>query len=174
MRALSEVYHLSWLLAFVLTLAGCVCAKRLSYSLDDLRAHNAIEHDGSLSRADAAPGAARAPTAPDPARLASLLPEGADALTLDDLCRVRRARDAALARPLSHLHAEIARGEVALAFLMFARRDGTVPASDFRCWFGQDRLPDGWAPPMRSQGLFATRNVAAQVAQRVAQLAKGE
>ncbi|KZV87266.1 hypothetical protein EXIGLDRAFT_773842 [Exidia glandulosa HHB12029] len=32
-RALCEVYHLSWLLAIVLTLVGCFCSKRLAFDL---------------------------------------------------------------------------------------------------------------------------------------------
>ncbi|KZV87263.1 Cloroperoxidase [Exidia glandulosa HHB12029] len=175
-RALCEVYHLSWLLAIILTLAGCFCSKRLAFDLSDLRIHGAIEHDGSLSRGDAVPNSQLAPCDPDPARLNSLLStsDGKD-LTLDDLCKVRRMRDKALRTPLSKIHDEIARGEIALAYALFAsNKDGKVQVQHFRTWFGGDRLPEGWTPPAVQQGLFATRAVSQEVAKKVAVLAKSE
>ncbi|KZV78928.1 Cloroperoxidase, partial [Exidia glandulosa HHB12029] len=108
-RALQAGYNLSWPLAFILALGACIlCSKRLSgFDLSDLRLHNAIEHDGSLSRSDTPAGSKLAPIAPDAERLASLLGSGED-LTLDDLAAVRRARDKALTTPLSAMHNRIA------------------------------------------------------------------
>lgn len=180
-NALREVYNVSLILAIVLTLAGCLlCAPgggtisfRSSFSLSDLAQHGKIEHDGSLSRPDARPGSLVAPCPPDPARLASLCAD-ADSLTLDDMCRVRAARDAQLRKPLSLFHAEVARGEVALTYGTFARPDGRVLANDLRTWFGQDRLPSGWTAPHATQGLFATMGRAKWVKDRVAEIRKSE
>ncbi|EJD42427.1 heme-thiolate peroxidase [Auricularia subglabra TFB-10046 SS5] len=181
-NALRDVYNLSLLLAVVLTVAGCLlCGPgagtftfRSSFSLSDLAQHGKIEHDGSLSRPDARQGSLLAPCPPDPARLASLCSENADSLTLDDMCRVRAARDAQLRQPLSLFHAEVARGEVALTYGTFARADGRVLVSDLLTWFGQDRLPYGWSRPRETQGLLATMKRAKRVRGRVAEIRKSE
>ncbi|EJD42429.1 heme-thiolate peroxidase [Auricularia subglabra TFB-10046 SS5] len=169
-RALRAGYNLSWPLAFLLSFGTALLIGRGAlrrFSLADLAAHNVIEHDGSLSRADATGPVA--PTQPDAARMASLLGDG-ETLGLDDLAKVRAARDAellALGKPLSGVHTRIARGEVALAYAMFAdAASGKVPVELFRTWFGGDRLPYelGWTPPATPQGLLATQKLGKQVA----------
>lgn len=90
-HALCEVYALSTIFAFLLTIVAfiwCghvrpsrnantfitrVLTTRLRLSLHDLAKHNRIEHDGSLGHADAQPGEEFAPVVPDEHRLNELL-----------------------------------------------------------------------------------------------------
>lgn len=171
-RALRAGYNLSWPLAFFLAFGTALLIGHgplRRFSLADLAVHNVVEHDGSLSRADTREGETYAPTKPDPERMASLLGDGTE-LSLADLARVRASRDAellTLGKPLSGLHARIARGEVALAYAMFVdAARGTVSVELFRTWFGGDRLPYelGWAPPAVPHGFLATQKLGKQVA----------
>jgi hypothetical protein len=59
----------------------------------------------------------------------------------------------------------IARGEVALAWLVMRGRRGddgkgeVIPVRWVKEWFGEERLPNGWARPVRSVGLIEVTRV---------------
>ncbi len=74
--------------------------------------------------------------------------EAASLLGLEDIARarVRREREAG---PLGMFQARLARGEIALAFGVFATTLGDkmgIPADFLRTWIMDERLPDGWKP----------------------------
>lgn len=71
--------------------------------------------------------------------------------------RVRREREEVRAgkQPLDGVHAEIARGEMAIALGMFSHEEDGIPAATLKCWMKDERLPDGWKPT-HIQGLLNT------------------
>jgi hypothetical protein len=137
----------------VLTLGGVVACghaglrEGLTFSLHDLARHNRIEHDGSLTHAEAKPGHDFAPVTADPAAIARALTFSSDGgahMTLEDLARARV--DAEGEHELDSIHARIGRGEVALTLLTMG--DGErVPTDRLQTWYGEDRLPDDYVPP---------------------------
>ena len=69
--------------------------------------------------------------------------------------RVRRENEC---RPVDGLHAEIARGEMAIVFGIWEKKmkdDAGVSREWLRDWFENDRLPRDWKPT-HTQGLFNT------------------
>ena len=106
LNALRAVYNLSLPLAILLTSGGFFLCGRNGYpsvpflgtiDLHDLARHGRIEHDGSLAHADAERHAVFAPTVPDHAMLEDVLAEARGGyLTMDELVRVRRRKDAVL------------------------------------------------------------------------------
>lgn len=74
--------------------------------------------------------------------------EAAFMLGLEDIARARVRREKE-AGPLGRLQARIARGEIAIAFGVFATTIGDkvgIPADFLRTWILDERLPDGWKP----------------------------
>ncbi|KAH8114281.1 Cloroperoxidase [Phellopilus nigrolimitatus] len=200
-HALRIVYNCSTPLAWLLSvvgflwcghLSGSGLSTRLALDLHDLARHNRIEHDGSLVHADAAPGKNYAPVVPDPVRLTEVLDAGSadrfavrdakpskGALTFLDFARVRFLRDRALVRPLDRVHAEITRGEVALILLAMSEGDESanagehvIPRARLSQWFGEERLPDGWAVPRTQIGLLRTASLGRKVGSECARLAR--
>jgi Peroxidase, family 2 len=168
--ALREVYNLSIPLAVIFTFVGILlCGHGFSLDLDDLAAHNKIEHDASLAHRDAPKGCSRAPITVDPDYLRSFLgyATGHHGLTLDDFARARHVREAALKKPLGRLHAEIGHGEAALAWILMADEHGEVPLATLESWWGDERLPDGWKRPQKTIGLLQTRKRAQDIAMRM-------
>ena len=114
LNALQAVYNLSLPLAIYATCVAFLFSGRNGYptvpflgtiDLLDLARHGFLEHDGSLAHADAKPHAVFAPTAPDHALLEDMLAEAKGGyLTMDDLIRVRRRKDAVLAEEGRGLH----------------------------------------------------------------------
>jgi hypothetical protein len=165
-----EHYHISLPLAIVLSLGGTLtCGRHFKIDLQDLARHNVIEHDASLTHANASPEARYAPVAVDKALLQHLLDVSKDSeiLTFDDLVSVRATRDATLAKPLSRVHGVISRGEVALTVQTLGDEEGNMPKQFIREWFGDERLPNGWCKPARPIGLWHTSRIANWVGQLV-------
>jgi Peroxidase, family 2 len=137
--------------------------------LEDLALHNKIEHDASLTHADAAPGGKYAPIDVDNDLLEGLLNVSKDDnyLTLNDLVRVRAARDASLDKPLSSFHDAIARGEVALTVQLFANAEGRILKQFVREWFGEHRFPQGWHKPTTVVGLMSTTRLVNRVGELI-------
>ncbi|KAH9958675.1 Cloroperoxidase [Lactifluus volemus] len=157
--ALREHYHLSLPFAALLSIFGTlICGWRFKIDLGDLAQHNMIEHDASLTYADAMPGSKYAPVDVDDELLQKLLDvsQNSNYLTLDDLVKVRAARDATLDQPLSLLHDAISRGEIALTAKLFTNPEGQIPKQFIREWFGEQRLPEGWYRPKFMIGLIST------------------
>jgi Peroxidase, family 2 len=157
--ALRGHYNLSLPFAALLSLSGTlICGRHFKIDLEDLAQHNKIEHDASLTHADATPGSKYAPVDVDEELLQNLLDvsQNGNYLTLDDLVKVRAARDATLDQPLSLLHGIISRGEVALTAKLFANPKGQIPKQFIREWFGEQRLPEGWYRPKAVIGFIST------------------
>ncbi|KAL6298799.1 Chloroperoxidase, partial [Sparassis latifolia] len=159
-HALRAGYRLSAPLAWVLTRGGffLLGQRRAHICLADLARHNCIEHDASLVHPDVAHRDEYAPLHPAPHMLDAFLAHAADGalMTPADVARARVAREASYARPMDALHAEIARGEMAIAALRTRTKDAEpaplpqplpgVPVEMLRTWMHEERLPDGWAP----------------------------
>ncbi|KAJ7194985.1 Chloroperoxidase [Mycena pura] len=176
LHAVKTVYNLSFPLALLLTVgAFLTCAKfsvnrswswlpvSVAWTLDlaDLSARgwDKIAHDAALVHVSGAPL-----HAPDPALLADLLAaaraQPKQGLTLRGLAEVHTARVRALPprRPLSSLHAQIAAGECALAWLVMRHpAAGVVEVDTLAQWFGEERLPDVWQRPNEPVGLVQAR-----------------
>jgi len=148
-------------------------------NLEDLARHGRIEHDGSLCHADTPAGEDYAPTEYDPNLLQrflsaatghvvlSLYHEQQDgeqnALTMQDIARVRLIRNKELTKPFDAFHHEITMGEAALIFLTFAvptepgskekKEKEVVPREWVRQWFEEERLPMDWKAPKERIGI---------------------
>ncbi|TDL16337.1 Cloroperoxidase [Rickenella mellea] len=173
-HAMKTVYNLSTFLAFFLAIVGAIfCGNGLSLNLHDLALHDRIEHDASLTHADALPGDKYAPIDVDQSLVSDLLDSspGGD-LTLEDLARVRVRRDKSAVVPLDGVHAEISRGECALVLNVFGDEKGMVPKRELRQWFGEERIPDGWRGPKETVGIRNTFAKSKEVRQEVARLTK--
>jgi hypothetical protein len=163
-------YHVSLPLATILSVVGTfICGRRFTIDLEDLALHNYIEHDASLTRANARPDGRYAPVDVDKELLENLLDasKNRDFLTFEDLLRVRAARDQTLLTPLSKFHGAISRGEVALAVQTLGDSEGRISKQFIREWFGEDRLPEGWLKPATTIGLLSTTRIVNRVADLV-------
>jgi hypothetical protein len=150
-------------MAILLSLGGTVmCGRHFKIDLEDLARHNVIEHDASLTHADALPGARYAPVAVDKELVQCMLDTshpGSDVLTFDELVTVRANRDAKLRRPFTRAHGIIARGEIALTVQTLGDEEGNMPKKDIEQWFGQERLPEGWTKPATTIGIWITTRI---------------
>lgn len=188
LAAIRNVYKLSTPLALLLAIVGFLTcghltgsglSTRLHLDLHDLARHGRIEHDGSLGHADTHTGSKYAPTTPDPALVKQLLDASAKVssaesgtLTLEDLSHARAERDKQISKPLDAIHAEIARGEVALTFRTFADAHGKVSKAWLAQWYGEDRLPDDWVAPQEEIGLVNTMKISSAVKEEVEKIEK--
>jgi len=157
-------------LAFLLSVGGTfACGRYFKIDLQDLARHNVIEHDGSLTHANAVPEGRYAPVAVDKELLQHLLDVSGnpDVLTFDELVAVRANRDATLSRPLSRLHGVVARGEVAMTVQIFGDEEGNMPKQYIKEWFGEERLPIGWTKPTTAIGLYNTNRISNWVGELV-------
>lgn len=171
-----EHYHLSLPLAALLSFVGTfVCGHNFKIDLEDLARHNVIEHDASLTHANAMPSGRYAPVNVDKRLLQHLLDtsQNPDVLTFDDLVTVRANRDKTLGRPLSKAHNIIARGEVALTVQTFGDQEGNMPKRYIQEWFGKEQLPSGWVKPAIATGLLSTTRIANWVGELVKRKLKG-
>ncbi|KAF9458578.1 Chloroperoxidase [Collybia nuda] len=169
-RALQQVYHLSFTLALVLSLAAVIfCGNGFRLDLGDLCKRNKIEHPGSLVHDDCLPGQQFASSVPSSKLLRCFLryaPRG-HGLNLDDFATARVDRESKLALPLDQLHSQIATGESALTWLVMKDQHDEVPKEIIKEWYGEERLPHGWVPPATAITLLSARGVAKMIAQRM-------
>ena len=137
------------------------CGRHFKIDLEDLARHNVIEHDASLTHANAIPHGRYAPVNVDKELLQHLLDssQNPDVITFDDLVTVRANRDRTLIRPLSKAHSIISRGEVALTVQTFGDQEGNMPKRYIQEWFGKERLPSGWVKPAIATGLWNTSRI---------------
>ncbi|KAJ3851424.1 hypothetical protein EV368DRAFT_43173 [Lentinula lateritia] len=93
-------------------------------------------------------------------------------LTLSDLAGLRVSRESGLCgmQKLSGVHEQVALGESALTWLIFARKGEGIPVKYFKQWFGEERIPDGWTRPEKTIGLFDARKAAGVVQQEMYRL----
>jgi hypothetical protein len=150
-----------------------------SIDINELAAHNRIEHDASLIHPDTNQGEDFAPlhinqrmltecmswltTKPVEGPDGSIMKQEVDFIRAEDVARARVNRERR-SMPLDGLHAEIARGEMAIALLAFANPSSLfrgavsgVPKEWLKEWLSLERMPQGgtWHPNKRV-GLFDT------------------
>lgn len=139
-------------------------------NLYDIGKHNAIEHDASLVHHDTPQGEAFAPTQIDQTLVAELIndvkptntqsaetAEQQPLMNAIDVARARIRRERG-SKPLDKVHAEIARGEMAIILGVWETKSKDkvgVPAEWMRRWIGHEKLPEGWKPT-HTQGLLDT------------------
>ncbi|KAH9177618.1 Cloroperoxidase [Lactarius sanguifluus] len=146
-HALQEGYGLSTPLAHLLVHGGIFLLGQIgAFGLNDLARHNRIEHDASLVHDD---------TKAEDGRV----------LTAEDIARARVERESQCPA-LSSLHAEVARGEMAIALGLFGQENADhqegVPLEMLHQWLAEERLPEGWKPT-HTQGLLQTIRTAREI-----------
>jgi len=166
-RGLKACYGLSSPLAAFLTTGGWLLIKRLGrISLFDLGLHNGVEHDASVVHLNCPPGQKDAPIEIVPELVEEFtssivrdaseksgreLSEAEVLVTGHDIVRARIRREKT-SKPLDAVHAEIARGEMAIILGVWnqkpADKDGEegIPLPWMRTWLADERLPEGWRP----------------------------
>ncbi|KDQ28654.1 hypothetical protein PLEOSDRAFT_1029861, partial [Pleurotus ostreatus PC15] len=170
--ALQKCYNLSLPLAIVLSYGGFILLHRYNFlrgiDLREVGKHGFVEHDASLVHRDTPVYYAPVEIVPqwvdallEDAHM--LLHDGEWAfkvMAADQQLGHQLGREAgAEAQGIDAVHAEIARGEMAIVLGMWEVEDWPaglgVPAEWFREWIMYERLPGGWRP-MRTQGLLDT------------------
>lgn len=178
-QALKEGYHLSTVLAYILAFGGVfLLAQYRHLSLADLARHNLIEHDASLFHLDAHNEDEYAPIPVNESLIKTTLEEGGryhpGRMTLEDVANIRVKREAE-SRPLDGVHAEVARGEMAVAIGILGGENAAAEGVDMdvlRLWVRQERLPDGWRPN-HTQGLYRTYRMTTVVRERMKAIKEG-
>ncbi|KAF8838166.1 Cloroperoxidase [Paxillus ammoniavirescens] len=179
-RALKEGYQLSTVLAYILSFGGLfILAQFRKMSLLDLSRHNLIEHDASLFHMDAHNDDEYAPAEVSDSLANVSLKEGGryqeGRMTLEDVANIRVKREEEC-KPLDGVHAEIARGEMAIAIGILGGKDAAKSGLDLdvlRLWVEDERLPDGWKPD-HTQGLYQTYKMTTVVRDRMKALKTGK
>jgi Peroxidase, family 2 len=179
-KALIECYGLYTFFAYFLAYGTIVLIHQWGpLCLADIGRHGGVEHDASLAHKDTPPGEVYAPDEIDEQALEHsmgwMTEEGDGFIDAEDVARARVHRER-LSKPLDSTHAEIARGEMAIALLLFAPKggpSGTAPADYMREWIGSERLPLGgtWKP-VRKVGLFATMKTSREMKNAMAAFRK--
>lgn len=126
--ALMKCFRLSKPLAWALTHGALTLLDQGSapFELHDLARHNKVEHDASLYHPNAGPREEYAPIHGDAELLKDFFATSADGrvMTPEDVARVRVRREAET--PLDLVHAELARGEMAIVLNMFNNPDAAL------------------------------------------------
>ena len=128
-QALQDCYSLSKPLSIALTKGAMLLLDQggvdNGFCLGDLGRHDRVEHDGSLYHLDVEEDQEYASTAIDHAMLADFFTYSSDGkvMTMEDVARVRVAREASAkkrrdGKGLDIVHAELARGEMAIVLHM--------------------------------------------------------
>lgn len=166
-RGLKACYGLSSPLAYFLAYVGFLFIGKFGRSLDlyEIGIHRrfGVEHDASLVHHDTRMGHKYAPIDIDSKLVETLIrdvqpsrkemdarsdPEEKFLLNYEDVARARVRREAEC-RPIDAVHAEIARGEMAIILGVWETKSDTktgIPVDHFRRWISEERLPDGWTP----------------------------
>ena len=168
-----EVYNIDIFLAHLFTTGGNLVIQpdliggifTQTVNLEDLGKHNAIEHDGSLTRKDMSQGDG---LKLDAGLLQAMLDDSStDFLDFNTLgkSRARLEKDMA-ARGLPPLDGKadfIAYGESALILETFGQATGQAPKDMVKLFFAEERLPDGYQKPAEVITIPSTVDLAAQV-----------
>jgi len=179
-KALKEGYHLSSGLAYILAFGGVLLLSQFrDMSLFDLARHNLIEHDASLFHMDAHNEEEYAPTVSSDKLTKVSLERGGRYLpgrmTLEDVANIRVKREAE-SLPLDGVHAEIARGEMAIAIGVLGGENAATEGLDMdvlRLWVQEECLPDEWKPN-HTQGLYKTYRMATVIRKRMKAMKEGK
>ncbi|KDQ21598.1 hypothetical protein BOTBODRAFT_26034 [Botryobasidium botryosum FD-172 SS1] len=169
-KAQHDVFNFSVELATSIATAGLMlCGSNGTLNLNDLDAHNVIEHDASLTRADAATGDDHTIVPWIVEEVLSYSSDG-EVMTLDDFARARVAREAHLpdARLNGTSYVVAASTESVFSHHAFLDESGRgARVEDLRTWYLEERLPYDWAPPAHELGLEEVTKAAADFAKLV-------
>jgi len=188
-RGLQACYGLSTFCAMFLSFVGYLVLWKFGrISLHEIGKHNAVEHDASLVHHDTSEGQTFAPIEIDHSLVDLLVsdvkpssaeidespdPNAKFLMNYEDVARARVRREAEC-KPVDGLHAEIARGEMAIILGVWeVKTDDKVgiPVDYFKQWIGEERLPDGWKPD-HSQGLLNVIHRSLQIKGAMNQMTK--
>ncbi|KAJ3973570.1 Cloroperoxidase [Lentinula raphanica] len=201
-RAITEVYNVSFPLALMLTVPGFLLYAQfqlhwksiglwsipvLSYtltlsSLASFGPGLKIAHRASLVHPD------YPSEKPDMSMVHGLLSAnssltGSDEergyFTLHDLASLRVSRESSPSDKLDTIHEQVALGESSLTWLIFAKHVSAtgspgIPLSYLEQWFGDERIPDWWTRPTETIGLIQARKLAQQVQEEMELIRKGK
>lgn len=178
-RALREGYGLSTALAAILSIGAVLMLGQFrQISLADLARHNLIEHNASLFHRNARDGEEYAPRCPDCSLLKAVVHQGGHykpgRITLEDVANIRAKRE--MNDILDFTHAEIARGEMAIAIGVLGGPNADKEGLDFevlKTWVKYERLPDGWKPD-HTQGLYHAYKMATVIRNRMNDIKNGK
>lgn len=183
MNGLIEGYGLHWLFAWFLTFGGFFLILQWGpVSLHDLRRHYwapskfGVEHNASLVHNNIEDGEEYAPWNVDHDLYDELVK---DAKTLHTAsgeekyldatdtarARVRREKSCAV---LDAVHAEIARGEMAIALNLFSDEQnggppGSIPVRWMHDWLKHEMIPRGWTRPSKPLGISPVKAMAGKI-----------
>ncbi|KAJ8472950.1 heme-thiolate peroxidase [Pleurotus djamor] len=137
-------------------------------SLTDISRVHGVEHNCSLVHDDVPKDGEYPTSMPNLCLLDKLLEDSQNKLTLavEDIARARIRREASPEYKVNNitldaLHAEIARGEMALVLDILG--DGNeIPLATLRNFFQEERLPENWEPK-HPQGLVRTARLARRI-----------
>jgi hypothetical protein len=170
-HGLKAGYHLSTFLAWFLTIGTYFLLWQFTrLSLSDIGRHNYIEHDASLAHQNTELEDEYAPCEVDDTLLAALCADaktpgkGCARLSAVDIARARVRRETESPK-LTPVHAEIARGEMAIALGVFGGKNGSkegIPVEWLKEWIKDERLPQGWKFT-HTQGMCETVRASADI-----------
>ncbi|KAF8972047.1 Chloroperoxidase [Flammula alnicola] len=189
-RGLKECYGLSAPLAYFLSYVGFLIIRKLGrrVSLYQVGLHGAVEHNASLVHHDTPDGEKYAPIEIDQKLVEALIgdvrptlkeiqassdPEEKLLLNYEDIARARIRRECEC-KPIDSVHAEIARGEMAIILGVWETKTKTkagIPVDFYRRWISEERMPEGWKPD-HVQSLRDVVNRSKSVRTAVAKLRK--
>ena len=163
-RGLKACYGLSTSCAMFLSFGGYILLRKFRrVSLYEIGKHNAVEHNASLVHHDILEGQIFAPIEIDHSLVDALVsdvkpslaeiekspdPTAEFLMNYEDVARARIRREAEC-NPVDNLHAEIARGEMALVLGLWELKTKEkigIPVDYLKRWIGEESLPDGWKP----------------------------
>ena len=170
-RGLKACYGLSTFCAMFLSFGGFFLLRKFGrINLYDIGKHSAIEHNASLVHHDTPEGQIYSPIGIDHSLVDALVsdvkPSSAEIrkssdptakflMNFEDVARARVRREAEC-KQVDSLHAEIARGEMAIILGVWEVKTKDkvgIPMDYLKRWIGEERLPDGWQPN-HTQGLL--------------------
>lgn len=185
-RGLKACYGLSTPLAAFLSIVGFMLLRHVGrLDLFRIGKHGQVEHNASLVHYDTPLGDTFAPIEIHEDLVDKLLedvktgaPEASDATKLMNatdvaIARVRREKESPT---LDGVHAEIARGEMAIILGVWEQKGNGkvgIPVEWMREWIGHERLPEGWKPD-HVQGLFDVVKRSAAIRDAMKSLRKAE
>ncbi|KAK0492765.1 Chloroperoxidase [Armillaria luteobubalina] len=155
---LKACYGLSTGLAAFLTIGGFLWISRLfTINLYDIGRHGRVEHNASLVHADTPEGEDYAPVkihedwveqVVGDIQPCALECRQASLVNAEDVARMRVRREKT-SPVMDAVHAEVARGEMALILGIWETKGENktgVPLPWLLEWLGKEKLPEGWAP----------------------------
>jgi hypothetical protein len=174
-RGLKACYGLSTFCAMFLSYGGYLMLRKLFKRIDlhEIGKHNVIEHNASLVHHDTPEGQTYAPIEIDHSLVDALISDAKPTseaevkeslMNYEDVARARIRREGEC-NSVDALHAEIARGEMAIILGVWEVKTKDkvgIPVNYFKLWIEEERLPDGWKPD-HNQGLLNVIHRSSQI-----------